>query len=265
MRWMLTASLIVGIAAAPAVAQRSASMGHGGSFSGHAGGFSAPHGFAPPHISGGFNAGTHFSPAPIMTPRNFNTLPQYRWRTAPRIGNPPVNMPNRYPAPSPDHHYGHRRYPYSHFRQPYVPYFYARSTYLVPGLLNDYWDYQDNWSTNDQPAAYSNATQDSNQEQAENDSNYNPEPAPQYQPQQVQDVPPPPPAPAEPLPQAAITLVFKDGHSQQIHNYAMTKTTLYVLDDAASGRRPEIALDRIDLSATKRANREAGVDFAVPE
>ena len=74
----------------------------------------------------------------------------------------------------------------------------------------------------------------------------------------------PPPGPVEPLPQAPVTLVFKDGHSLQVRNYAVTKTTLYVLDDAASGRRPEISLDQIDVSATERANRAAGVDFDVP-
>ena len=79
-----------------------------------------------------------------------------------------------------------------------------------------------------------------------------------------QDVPPPPPGVPEPLPQAAITLVFKDGHSQQVHNYAVTKTTLYVLDDAASGRRPEIPLDTIDVAATVRTNQESGLDFSVP-
>ncbi|HLH36953.1 MAG TPA: hypothetical protein VKX41_19935 [Alloacidobacterium sp.] len=263
MRWLLTAFLTAGLAAAPA--QRSAPMGHSGGFSGHPGNFSAPRGFAAPHINGGFNAGTHFSPAPIMAPRNFSTPPQYRPGMHARIGTQSVHLPNRYPAPSPDHHHGYHRYPYSRYRQPYLPYFYARSAYLVPGLLNDYWDYQDGWSLNDQSANFSNQEQADNTgyaEQAEN--SYAPEPVPAYEPQQqAQDVPPPP-APSEPLPQAAVTLVFRDGHSQQIHNYAITKTTLYVLDDAASGRRPEIALDKIDVSATERANREAGVDFAVP-
>ena len=81
---------------------------------------------------------------------------------------------------------------------------------------------------------------------------------------QAQDVPPPPPGPSEPLPQAAVTLVFKDGHSQQVTNYVLTKTMLYVLDDAASGRRPEIPLDKIDVAATEKTNREAGIDFVVP-
>jgi hypothetical protein len=222
---------------------------------GHAGGFSTPRNFAPPHMSGGFNAGAHFSPSPIMTPRNFSAPPQYRWRVAPRYGNQP-------PAPSPDHHHHRSPYPGNHYkyRAPYVPYFYARSTYLVPGLLNSYWDYPDNSYSDDQSAAYSN----SSQQPVEDNGGYSPEPPAPYEPQQAQDVPPPPPGPIEPLPQASVTLIFKDGHSQQIRNYAMTKTTLYILDEAASGRRPEISLDQIDLLATKHANQEAGVDFAMP-
>jgi hypothetical protein len=53
-------------------------------------------------------------------------------------------------------------------------------------------------------------------------------------------------------------------HSQPIHNYAMTRTNVYVLDDAAAGRTLEIPLNTIDLQATKETNRQAGVDFSIP-
>lgn len=248
MRPLLTLSLVLGLLVAPAAAQRAVPARR-------TGGFSAPRGFVPPRMSGGFGSGSHFSRAPMMPERNFSA-PQYRWNMAGRS----LYMPNRsrYSPPPPDWRRGHRHYYRNRYRQPYIPYFYANSTYLVPGLLNSYWDYPDMWDSDDQ-------TSQTNQTQAENNSdNYaQPEPAP-YQPQQAQDVPPPPPAPFDPTPQAAITLVYKDGHSQQIHNYAMTKTTLYVLDDAASGRRPQIALDQIDLPATEKANRESGVDFVAP-
>jgi hypothetical protein len=139
----------------------------------------------------------------------------------------------------------------------------------VPGTLNSYWGdpassmSQDNY-TNDQSAQVSQG-----QGQGQDNGNYGSEAAPNDSEQesgmayQAQDVPPPP-GPSEPLTQAAITLIFKDGHSQQVHNYALTKTTLYVLDDAASGRRPEIPLDKIDVAATEETNREAGVDFIIP-
>jgi hypothetical protein len=68
--------------------------------------------------------------------------------------------------------------------------------------------------------------------------------------------------PNEPQEQPAVTLVFKDGRpSQQIENYALTSTTLYVLDGP---RRREIPLNDLNLPLTEKTNREAGVDFVVP-
>ena len=58
-----------------------------------------------------------------------------------------------------------------------------------------------------------------------------------------------------------VTLVFKDGHGPEtIHNYAMTRTTLYVTD----GKRREIPVASLDLAATERVNRAAGVRFELP-
>jgi len=60
----------------------------------------------------------------------------------------------------------------------------------------------------------------------------------------------------------AVTLVFKDGRPpEHIHNYAMTRTTLYVQDP----HHQEIPMDELDLPATEKANREAGVSFEVPQ
>lgn len=59
----------------------------------------------------------------------------------------------------------------------------------------------------------------------------------------------------------AVTLVFKDGRPPEtIHNYALTRSTLYVTD----GRRREIPVADLDLAATEKANREAGVSFELP-
>jgi hypothetical protein len=70
-----------------------------------------------------------------------------------------------------------------------------------------------------------------------------------------------PSAAAAPQSENPLTVVFKDGRpSQEIHNYALTRTTLYVLDD----HRRDIPVDEIDLDATERTNREAGVDFQLP-
>jgi hypothetical protein len=68
--------------------------------------------------------------------------------------------------------------------------------------------------------------------------------------------------PPEPLSADAVTLVFKDGRpTEQIHNYLLTRTTLYVQD----AQRRNIPVDEIDLVATAKANRAAGVEFALPD
>jgi hypothetical protein len=60
----------------------------------------------------------------------------------------------------------------------------------------------------------------------------------------------------------AVTLIFKDGRpAEQIHNYVLTRTTLFVGD----ANRREIPLDQIDLTATANVNRTAGIDFALPQ
>ncbi len=72
-------------------------------------------------------------------------------------------------------------------------------------------------------------------------------------------------AAAQPAPAAAedaITLVFKDGRPpEQIRNYALTRTTLYVIRD---GHRRDIPVSDLDLAATERANETAGVAFRLP-
>lgn len=95
--------------------------------------------------------------------------------------------------------------------------------------------------------------------------------------------PPPPPPPAEPapLPAAAappttapsttalvgeptLTLVFKDGHRQSVRNYALTGSSVIVLDNAASGRQQRIPLADLNVPATEQAAEAAGLDFSPP-
>lgn len=60
----------------------------------------------------------------------------------------------------------------------------------------------------------------------------------------------------------AVTLVFKDGRPPvKIHNYALTRTTLYVTDS----KPQEIPVADLDLAATEKVNREAGVKFQLPQ
>jgi hypothetical protein len=59
----------------------------------------------------------------------------------------------------------------------------------------------------------------------------------------------------------AVTLVFKDGRpAEQIHNYILTRTTLFVLNQ----KQRDIPVDQLDLAATEKLNRTAGIDFRLP-
>jgi len=64
-----------------------------------------------------------------------------------------------------------------------------------------------------------------------------------------------------PSDQPDTVLIFKDGHSLEIENYAIVGPTLY---DLSSGQHHKIALADLDLAATAKQNDERGVDFQVP-
>lgn len=61
--------------------------------------------------------------------------------------------------------------------------------------------------------------------------------------------------------QPSTLLIFKDGHKQEISNYAIVGSTLYDLSD---GRSKKVQLGDIDLSATKKGNDDRGVEFQIP-
>lgn len=62
----------------------------------------------------------------------------------------------------------------------------------------------------------------------------------------------------------ALTLIFNDGHQQSIRNYALTSSSLLVLDDTGSGRARRIPLSDVNVAATQRAAQSAGLDFSPP-
>lgn len=61
--------------------------------------------------------------------------------------------------------------------------------------------------------------------------------------------------------QPATVLVFRDGHTMEVKNYAILGDTLY---DYSTGRSRKIALVDLDLAATQKQNDDRGVDFRVP-
>jgi len=140
-------------------------------------------------------------------------------------------------------------------RRPYVSPYHTRYPYLLATpygwIGSDYLGYPDDSDASAAPA--------------DNAGPYDaqlPEPDqlagnPPYMPQ-MQSLSPPP----VPLTQDAVTLVYKDGRpAEQIHNFVLTPTTLYVQDQ--QGR--SIRVDQLDLEATAKANQEAGVSFQLPD
>jgi hypothetical protein len=67
--------------------------------------------------------------------------------------------------------------------------------------------------------------------------------------------------PPDVAPQLPTVLVFKDGHQQEISNYAIVGPMLYELSE---GRARKVALAELDLAATVKENDSRGVDFQVP-
>lgn len=55
-------------------------------------------------------------------------------------------------------------------------------------------------------------------------------------------------------------LVFRNGHRQEVANYAIMGSTLFVL----SGPRSRIPIAELDVPATERENQSRGLDFHVP-
>jgi hypothetical protein len=70
------------------------------------------------------------------------------------------------------------------------------------------------------------------------------------------------PSSAPERPQPATVLVFKDGHKQEVENYAIVGSSIF---DLSSGRRQKIAVADLDVGATQKANEDRGVDFKLPE
>jgi hypothetical protein len=76
--------------------------------------------------------------------------------------------------------------------------------------------------------------------------------------------PPAPPRAAhvgKPVASEPTTLVYSDGHTEEVSNYAITGKTLWIFNEQRARRVP---LSSIDVEATRRANEDRGVDFAVP-
>lgn len=56
-------------------------------------------------------------------------------------------------------------------------------------------------------------------------------------------------------------LVFRDGHTETVSNYAIVGQTLWAFSER---RARKISLSGLDLDATRKANEEQGVEFRLP-
>jgi hypothetical protein len=264
MKSVAAIALVVISMALPACAQRGS--GHGGS-SGHSG-FS---GGGARGFRGGFSAGASGRYAGSSGRSGGRGLSMPRGFQRPGMGAYRGGTPYRGLTPLT----GSWRY-----RRPYISPFRTGFGYGFPGWGAPYYlsapdfdDYDDDSSGQQSSYGYDQQPDAGEQEPDQPLSPYAPAPYPggPY-------APAPYPGPSYPGPsysapsagphsrpapakEQAVTLVFKDGRQpEQIHNYLMTANTLYVEDP----RHREIPIDELDLAATAKLNREAGVDFALP-
>jgi hypothetical protein len=226
MRHLAAVALMVVGMSIPVCAQHGSSRG---GFSGHSASAS----------QGSFHAAapSHFASAPRSAGSRAFAMPQARQRG--------IDARSRLREP-----YGGSR----HHRRPYESHFrgglpYGVGGWIAPGYLGYPFDSSDSGDDNTAPAQGSDQANDG-------------APPP--------DLPPYPNQPAAsfsrqgaaPASQDAVTLVFADGRpSELIHNYMLTRSTLFVLDE----HHRDIPLDQLDLAATAKVNRDAGIDFHLPE
>lgn len=251
---------------APLAVAQHVGAGHSAGFSGgHARGFSG--GF-----QGNFSAPRSFNGSSGFAPRGFGAVPRMTWTPprygfVPRSGNYSAYRPS-YGAPRP----GLDRRDGDHYRRPYhrgyggyagyggYPYAFANSWELLPWDLGypDFTGYGEETGIENQPSA--EEQQPSQDYAAPSGDGYRSDYAPA--PWQAPAAPAASPAPVRPEPQ--LTLIFRDGHTQVIRNYMLTPSDVIVMDDAASGREPQIPLSDLNLPATEQAAHQAGLDFTPP-
>jgi hypothetical protein len=221
----------------------------------------APRTFNHPGVPVGF--GSAYAPGARIPNNRLAHLPDRVPNQVQRPGHDPGNGPGYG-----DHHHHHRGVYWSGYVYPYYPWFYTGpifTGYVDPWLFgpDDYYGYG---YGNNVPAPYRDYGMQNSQPYPADYYQGNPalpaQDSESQQPYAAQTQPlGSPMLSSAPLGERAVTLIFNDGRPPvQIHNYLLTASTLTVLD----AQYREIPLDRIDVAATERTNRAAGVDFRVP-
>jgi hypothetical protein len=70
-----------------------------------------------------------------------------------------------------------------------------------------------------------------------------------------------PPTENKSEPSTPTLLVFRDKHTQEVHNYAVVGGTLWIFSEQRATKLP---LSWLDIDATTKANEDRGVNFRVP-
>ncbi len=121
----------------------------------------------------------------------------------------------------------------------------------------DYSDYQDSY--NQQLQAYEQQVM-SNQQQIEERLNALEDRMDQLLEQKVTRRPAQPEKQSQAAPSKPVVLVYKDGHRQEVQNYAIVGQTIWVFNEQ---RAQNIPASDLDLNATRKANEDRGIDFAL--
>ncbi|MGH9607616.1 MAG: hypothetical protein ACRD3N_18145 [Terracidiphilus sp.] len=289
---VLALATMLALVPAASLAQRSSGGhssgfgGHSSGFGGHVGSFGRAGGFSGGAFRGSFSAPRSFGSPFGIAPRGFAaasrtnfTAPRYShaYNFTPRQGaatgyRPFYGSGNRQAYDRGDRRGRDHRRPYRSAYNGYAyggyPYGYVNSWELLPWDLGypDFTGYGDDYG-DDEASSDQNTQPDYAQEQPYGEQQPPPEYGgygPEYAPWPSQPPAAPAVAPAPAGNQPELMLIFKDGHTQAVRNYMLTPSDLIVLDEAASGREPRIPLSELNLPATEREARQAGLDFSPP-
>ncbi len=243
-RWIFIAALSVALLAIPLWAQRGgAGGGHGGT------GMGGGHGYAGASHSGpagggyhgggswggGYHGGVWHGSYPGHYPHYPGHTPYYGWRY------PWGYYGGWYGYPWVSFGYGGSGWydgDYSYPAQGYVAQSYPAYVYVSPD--------NGDASTYDQQQEIDRLNNEVDHLRAEREAGTSGDYAPQ---------------PAKPEIHASTVLVFRDGHSEEIQNYAIAGKTLWVFTEQ---RARKIPITELNLPATTKANEARGVDFRLP-
>jgi hypothetical protein len=176
-----------------------------------------------------------------VTSLNFGRRPDFRGvpgsGTSPGFGgfhHPIHQEPFRF------HHHHH------HFFAFYSPFYGYSMPYAYPYYVPYYPDEEQDYDPQDASGYDDRAVLDDDYRAEMNSSREQEQPQPSAQPVTAQP---------------STVLVFKDGHEQEVENYAIVGGVLYDLTD---GRAKKVQLAELDIPATVKENDARGVEFEVP-